>query len=65
MIMKNRLNHKIREAQLAKIPYMLIIGDKEMESTSVSVRGRGRGDLGRMELEDFANMICKEISDKK
>lgn len=60
-----KIGYKIRESEVEKVPYMLIIGDKEMESAAVSVRGRGRGDLGRMELEDFANMICKEILDKK
>ncbi len=59
-----KIGYKIREAQLQKIPYMLVIGDKEVEEGTVSVRKRGQGDIGAMAVEDFLNKILKEISDK-
>lgn len=55
------IGHKIREAQLAKVPYMLILGDKELESGCVAVRSRGRGDLGAMPVEDFTARLREEI----
>ncbi len=59
-----KVGYKIREAQLEKIPYMLIVGDKEVESGTVSVRGRKDGDIGSMTVEDFANKILDEITNK-
>lgn len=59
-----KVGYKIREAQLKKIPYMLIIGDKEVENSSVSVRDRKEGDLGNMSFEDFLSKIIKDIKDK-
>jgi len=55
------IGHKIRDAQLAKHPYMLIIGDKELETDSVSVRSRNRGDLGSLPFSSFQDGILKEI----
>ena len=54
-----KIGYKIREAQLQKIPYMLIIGDKEVESNSVGVRSRTDGDLGAMILDDFVENYIK------
>ncbi len=51
------IGRKIRDAELKKIPYMLIIGDKEKDSAKVSVRKQGEGDLGSMEIDDFAKII--------
>ncbi len=48
-----KIGYKIREAQLQKIPYMLVIGDKEVESRTVGVRKRGEGDIGAMKLEEI------------
>ena len=48
-----KVGYKIREAQLEKVPYMLIVGDKEAEEKNVSVRDRGEGDLGSMDLDTF------------
>jgi threonyl-tRNA synthetase len=48
---------KIRDAELAKIPYMLVVGDQEQESSAVSVRKHGEGDLGRLAVRDVAGMI--------
>lgn len=59
-----KVGYKIREAQLDKIPYMVIIGDKEVESKVVAVRGRKVGDLGIMPLKQFTDRIKKEIEDK-
>jgi threonyl-tRNA synthetase len=59
-----KIGYKIREAQMEKIPYMLVIGDKEVENGTVAVRSRSQGDLGVMKLEDFKARILKEIKDK-
>ncbi len=56
-----KMGYKIREAQLQKIPYMLIVGEKEVESQSVSVRTRKEGDGGAMQLTDFIEKITEEI----
>ena len=56
-----KIGYKIREAQMQKLPYMLVVGDKEAESGSVSVRTRTGVDLGAMPLEDFAARIREEI----
>jgi len=57
-----KIGYKIREAQLEKIPYMLVIGDKEMESGQVAVRSRKEGDLGQMDFDVFAGKITEEIA---
>lgn len=56
------IGKKIREAELQKIPYLLIIGGREMESGKIAVRKRGEGDKGQMALEDFLAGIAKEKS---
>ena len=56
-----KIGYKIREAQLQKIPYMLIVGDKEIESNTVGVRSRKDGDIGAQKLEDFVSKIKEEI----
>ena len=53
-----KIGYKIREAQLQKIPYMLIVGDKEIESNTVGVRSRADGDIGAMSVEKFVGRIC-------
>ena len=58
---EEKIGYKIREAQLQKIPYMLIIGDKEVEANAVGVRSRKDGDIGAMSVEDFINKIEEEI----
>ena len=60
-----KIGYKIREAQLQKIPYMLVVGDKEAESGSVAVRSRADGDLGGMSLADFTEKVVSEIRDRK
>ncbi|MCM8899877.1 threonine--tRNA ligase [Caldicoprobacter algeriensis] len=59
-----KIGYKVREAQLEKIPYMLVLGDKEQENGTVAVRARGKGDLGAMSLDEFMNMILEEIRTK-
>ena len=59
-----KMGYKIREAQVDKIPYMLVVGDKEAESGTVSVRHRKAGDLGSMPLEDFIARVLKETAAK-
>jgi threonyl-tRNA synthetase len=56
-----KMGYRIREAQLEKIPYMLIIGDKEVENGTVSVRARSGGDLGAMPLDAFIAMAKKQV----
>lgn len=56
-----KIGFKIREAQLEKTPYMLIIGDREAEEDKVSVRGRRAGDLGSMSFDEFITRIRREI----
>jgi len=59
------LKAKIRDAQLAKVPYMLVIGDREAEAGTVSVRHRHRGDLGVQPLADFLQSLATEIRDRQ
>ena len=56
-----KIGYKIREAQLQKVPYMLIIGDKEVEENKVSIRSRENGDLGSMKKEELIQKIEEEI----
>lgn len=56
-----KIGYKIREAQLEKVPYMLIIGQKEMENQNISVRSRDRGDQGVMSFAQFVDVLRKEI----
>ena len=56
-----KIGYKIREAQLQKVPYMLVVGDKEQEEGEVGVRNRKDGDVGAMKLEDFVEKIDEEI----
>lgn len=60
-----KIGYKIREAQLNKIPYMLVIGEKEVESNTVSVRQRDAGDVGSVKLEEFIERIISEVNEKK
>jgi len=60
-----KLGYKIREAQLEKIPYMLVIGENESTNGSVSVRRRGEGDLGSQSVEEFIARITGEIASKR
>jgi threonyl-tRNA synthetase len=52
----DKIGAKIRDAQLQKIPFMIVLGDKELEENKITVRERKQGDLGTMSLEDFLDM---------
>ena len=60
-----KLGFKLREAQLEKAPYMVVIGDKDVEASAVSVRSRKAGDMGSMSVDDFVDMIVSEVETKK
>ena len=60
-----KVNYKIREAQNQKIPYMLIVGDKEIEQQAVAVRHRSKGDLGAVKVEEFEEQLLGEIRGKE
>ena len=60
-----KIGKKIREAQLEKIPYMLVVGDRDMEAGTVSVRHRAEGDLGAMNLEQFSAMLRQVVDGKE
>ena len=58
---EEKIGYKIREAQLQKVPYMLIIGQKEVDNEMVGVRSSKEGDLGAMSYNDFVDKIKSEI----
>jgi len=60
-----KVNYKIREAQLQKVPYMLVIGDREAATRAVAVRHRSRGDLGATPLDTFVAEALAEVSEKR
>ena len=59
-----KIGYKIRQAQLEKIPYFFILGDKEVENNTVSLRSRKDGDLGTSPVEDVIAKILKENAEK-
>ncbi|HFE64670.1 MAG TPA: threonine--tRNA ligase, partial [Caldithrix sp.] len=60
-----KMGFKIREAEMQKIPYMLIIGDKEVEEQLISVRRKGEGDIGKLSLQQITERMKEEINAKK
>lgn len=60
-----KIGYKIREAQMAKTPYMLIVGEKEVENGEVSVRHREEGDIGSIKIEEFMERVVTENEQKK
>ena len=58
------INYRIRESQQEQIPYMLVIGDKEIASNSVAVRHRRQGDLGIVPIEQFITRVKDEVANK-
>lgn len=59
-----KTGRKIRDAEISKIPFMLIVGDKEMEDQTVSVRKHGEGDLGTLSVEDFVKKVDKIVEEE-
>ncbi len=62
---KEKIGRKILDAELEKVPYKLIVGDKEMENGTVSVRRRGEGDVGEMEKERFISLVFDDAESKR
>ncbi len=60
-----KIGYKIREAQLEKIPYMLVVGEKEQTAGTVAVRDRVDGDLGAFSLLELAGRLDQEVRDKR
>ena len=58
-----KIGYKIREAQLEKVPYMIVLGQKEEESNTLSLRSRDNGDIGTMNFEEVIQLIKKEIEE--
>ena len=58
----DKIGAKIRDAQLQKIPFMLVLGDREMEQGQVAVRERTKGDLGAMSLDEFRQMAQRLVA---
>jgi len=59
------IGYKIREAQLQKLPYMAIVGDKELQSNTISVRSRKKGELGALNVDEFIASLVMEIASKE
>ena len=59
-----KIGYKIRAAQTEKVPYMMVIGDKEMENGTVALRKRGEGDLGAVAVDSVIARLQQEIADK-
>lgn len=60
-----KIGYKIREARLQKLPYMIVVGQKEQEEDKISLRSRFCGDEGQMPLQSFIDNICREIRTKE
>jgi threonyl-tRNA synthetase len=59
-----KIGYKIREAQMEKVPYMLVVGEKEMEAGQVAVRRRDKGDIGAIAADEFIATVLADIADK-
>ncbi len=60
-----KITYKIRDHSMHKVPYLLVVGDKELKNSSVSVRARGGKDLGSMSVKEFSNILSRDIKNKK
>jgi threonyl-tRNA synthetase len=60
-----KIGYKIREAQMEKVPFMFVVGEKEVENNSVSVRERKQGDMGSMNIDEIANVILNKIASRE
>ncbi|MEI8052738.1 MAG: threonine--tRNA ligase [Bacteroidota bacterium] len=60
-----KIGKKIRDTELMKVPYMLVIGEKEMNEEKISIRRQGKGDLGAKDLHEFVSEISEEISERR
>jgi threonyl-tRNA synthetase len=57
-----KIGKKIRDSELKRIPYLIIVGEKEVETETVAVRKQGEGDKGTMSLQEFADFINSEVN---
>lgn len=62
---QEKVGKKIREAELDRVPYMLVIGEKEATEGKLSIRRQGKGDMGQQSLDEFINMVVDEIQERK
>ena len=62
---QDKLNGKVKNAQLEKVPYMLVIGKEEKEENKVAVRHRLRGMIGKLNLDEFVTIIKQEVTEKR
>ena len=62
MTVMKKIGRKIRDNEMKRIPYMLIVGEKEAENGEVAVRKQGEGDKGTMKIEEFGKNIAEEVS---
>ena len=60
-----KIGKKIRDTELMRVPYMIVIGEKEMSENKVSVRRQGRGDMGAKDPAEFIAMVQEEIRERK
>ncbi len=60
-----KIGKKIREAELNRVPYMLVVGEKEMNEEKIAVRRQGKGDIGTQPVEEFINMVVDEIQNRR
>jgi threonyl-tRNA synthetase len=59
-----KIGYKIREAQMEKVPYMLVVGEKEAEAGQVAVRRRDKGDMGAVNADEFIATVLDDIANK-
>lgn len=62
MTVMKKIGRKIRDNEMKRIPYMLIVGEKEAENGEVAVRKQGEGDKGTMKIEEFGKNLAEEVS---
>ena len=60
-----KIGKKIREAELSRVPYMLVIGEKEMNENKLSIRRQGKGDAGTQTVTEFIEAVVTEINERK
>ena len=60
-----KIGKKIRDAELEKVPYMLVVGEQEAANGEVAIRKRGSGDIGKMKLDEFVELCKKQVETKE
>ncbi|HCT23572.1 MAG TPA: threonine--tRNA ligase, partial [Chitinophagaceae bacterium] len=60
-----KIGKKIREAELSRVPYMLVVGEKEMTEGKLAVRRQGKGDIGVLQVDEFVSLVRQEIGNRK